>query len=109
VLLYHEWVTPRWDWTDEQLVTQALQDLERIEPGIGKYVEFTRVDRWSPAALRAVPGSHRTIAELDRLLDPADSVQLAGDYRGIQSVNGSIVTGETAARNLGRSLFRDRP
>ncbi|MFE2998608.1 protoporphyrinogen/coproporphyrinogen oxidase [Nocardia sp. NPDC059246] len=108
VLLYHEWVTPRWDWTDEQLVAQALKDLERIEPGIGGHVEFTQVDRWNPAALRAVPGSHRTIAELDRLLDPADPVQLAGDYRGMQSVNGSIVTGETAARNLGRSLFRGR-
>jgi protoporphyrinogen/coproporphyrinogen III oxidase len=85
-------------------VAALLPHLERVEPGIGELIEFADVSRWSPAALNAVPGTHRTIAEIERLTDARDPIQLAGDYRRMPSVNGSIVSGESAASRIADTL-----
>jgi len=104
VLLYHEWATPRLGLSDDELVDSVLSSLETIEPGISKNVEFSQVTRWIPGALKSTQGTHQQIARLNRLIDPNDRVQLAGDYLGMPSVNGSIVSGNAAARRLGATL-----
>ncbi|HWF56091.1 MAG TPA: FAD-dependent oxidoreductase [Solirubrobacteraceae bacterium] len=103
-LLYHEWVTPRLSLSDDELISEVLGDLDRIVPGIAGDVEFAQLTRWAPAALLGDPGTHRLIAEIDRLIDPGDRVQLAGDYLSIPSIEGSVVTGEAAARRLAGAL-----
>jgi hypothetical protein len=57
-----------------------------------------------PGAVKSTHGTHRLIARLDRLIDPRDRVQLAGDYLAMPSVNGSIVSGEVAAQRLKAAL-----
>jgi oxygen-dependent protoporphyrinogen oxidase len=100
LLMYHEWVSARSDWSDDQIIAAALTALEQVEPGISALVELTDLTRWTPGSLKTVPGTHRTIARIDHLLDPADPIQLAGDYRTVPSINGSVVSGEIAARRL---------
>jgi oxygen-dependent protoporphyrinogen oxidase len=107
-LLYHEWVTPRMDLSDDELISEVLGDLDRVVPGIADDVEFAQITRWAPAALLGDPGTHKLIAEVDRLIDPTDRVQLAGDFLSIPSIEGSIVTGEAAARRLGGALSSAR-
>lgn len=103
-LLYHEWVTPRLELSDEELLEELLPDLDRLVPGITEMIEFFEITRWTPGALRCVPGSHRRVAELVERLDPSDRVQLAGDYLTIPSINGSVVSGEAAAKRLAGAL-----
>jgi oxygen-dependent protoporphyrinogen oxidase len=104
VLLYHEWVTPRLSLSDDELISEVLTDLERVVPGITEDIEFAQVTRWTPGALMGDTGTHKLIAEIDRRIDPRDRVQLAGDYLSIPSIEGSIVTGEDAARRLAGAL-----
>jgi oxygen-dependent protoporphyrinogen oxidase len=104
VLLYHEWVTPRMDLSDDDLLNEVLRDVDKVVPGIADMVEFAQVTRWQPAALLGDPGTHKLIAEIDRTIDPEERVQLAGDFMSIPSIEGSIVTGEAAARRLAGAL-----
>lgn len=104
VLLYHEWATPRLGLSDEKFLEAVLPSLERIEPGISDNIEFAEITRWTPGALKVTHGTHKLIAEIDRLIDPSDHVQLAGDYLGMPSINGSIVSGEVAAQRLGAAF-----
>jgi protoporphyrinogen/coproporphyrinogen III oxidase len=104
VLLYHEWVTPRLSNSDDDLISEVLGDLDRVVPGIADEVEFAEITRWQPAALLGDPGTHKLIAEVDRLIDPDDRVALAGDFLSIPSIEGSIVTGEAAAKRLAGAL-----
>jgi protoporphyrinogen/coproporphyrinogen III oxidase len=101
---YHEWSTPRLHYTDEQLLAEMLPALEQIVPGLTDSIEFAQITRWTPGALRSHPGQHRLIAEIDATIDPHERVQLAGDYLTIPSINGSVITGETAARRLTRAI-----
>jgi protoporphyrinogen/coproporphyrinogen III oxidase len=104
VLPYHEWVTPRLELSDDQLLAEVLPDLERVEPGITDLIEFAEITRWTPGALKLTCGTQRAIAEINRLIDPCDRVQLAGDYVSMPSVNGSVVSGEAAAGRLAAAL-----
>jgi oxygen-dependent protoporphyrinogen oxidase len=81
-----------------------LPGLDRVVPGIADEIEFAEITRWQPAALRSEPGMHKLIAELDRRLDNGHRIQLAGDFLSIPSINGSVVSGETAARRLATVL-----
>lgn len=103
-LFYDDWVTPRLALSDEELLEAALVALEPVVGPIAERIEFYEVTRWSPGALRSEHGTHKLIAELDRRLERAGRVQLAGDYLSIPSINGSVVSGEAAARRLAREV-----
>jgi oxygen-dependent protoporphyrinogen oxidase len=103
-LLYHEWVSSRMELSDDELLADVLPELERLVPGLAEIVEDVEVTRWQPAALRSEPGMHRVIASIDGALDNGHRIQLAGDYLSIPSINGSVVSGENAARRLAAAL-----
>jgi oxygen-dependent protoporphyrinogen oxidase len=106
VLLYHEWVSPRLGRTDDELLSELLPDLDRLVPGVADAIEFAEITRWTPGAPRAVPGTHRLMAEIVARTGPGQRVQLAGDYLSIPSINGSVLSGEAAARRLEATLGR---
>jgi oxygen-dependent protoporphyrinogen oxidase len=103
-LFYHEWTTPRLAFSDDELLSEMVPGLDRVVPGIADQIEFAEITRWAPAALRSEPGMHKLMAELDRRLDNGHRIQLAGDFLSIPSINGSVVSGETAARRLAATL-----
>jgi protoporphyrinogen oxidase len=85
-------------------VLGASYKLDRVVPGIADHIEFAQVTRWTPGALRNERGTHRLIAELHDRMDDTHRVQLAGDYLSVPSINGSVVTGEAAARRLSHAI-----
>jgi len=103
-LFYHEWSTPRLGLSDDELLEQMLPALDHVVPGVASQIEFAEITRWAPAALRSEPGMHKVIASIDSWLDNGHRIQLAGDYLSIPSINGSVVSGETAARRLAAAL-----
>jgi oxygen-dependent protoporphyrinogen oxidase len=100
LMLHHDWATARLERSDDKLLAEILEDLERIMPGVREQVQFAEVNRWCPVAVSARPGMQRAIADLDRAIDPESRVQLAGDYLTIPGLEGSTVSGEAAAARL---------
>ena len=101
---YDDWSTPRLERSDEELRGEMLPMLELVLPGVTGTIEFVRIKRWAPSNVRSRPGTHRLVAELDAAVDPADRVQLAGDYLGFPSANGCAISGEVAAHRLALAL-----
>jgi oxygen-dependent protoporphyrinogen oxidase len=107
VLLHHDWVTERAAWSDEQLLAEVLPQLEHAVPGVGDLVEFAEVTRWDRAGLAGEVGSQRRVAAIAAAIDPADRVQLAGEYLTIPGLEGSVVTAEQAAGRLTGAIAGD--
>ena len=91
---------------DDELLAEMLRHMDAVVPGFSGEVEFAQLERWDAAANSRSVGFYRTVAELRRLMDPEDVVQLAGDYLGNPSTNGSAESGERAAAALGNRLRR---
>jgi protoporphyrinogen/coproporphyrinogen III oxidase len=100
----HEWSRERMHNTDEQLLGELLEGLERFVPGVSELVEFFYIDRWQPVVMCCPHGIYRDLAGLRARIDPDDPIQLAGDYFGYGSTNRCAITGEQAAERLARSL-----
>jgi oxygen-dependent protoporphyrinogen oxidase len=104
VLLYDQWVKAHMDDSDDQIIEAVLPALDHVVPGIADMVQFAEVTRWPIGAVHTVPGVHQRMGEIDRLCDPTHRVQLAGDFLSLPSINGSVVTGETAATRLAAAI-----
>ena len=100
----NDWCAQRTGRTDDELVAEMLPKIESVVPGISAEVEFTRIDRWEPCTPVPVTGMHELTAELEAVTDPADPVQLAGDFTTYATVNGCVVSGERAAARLSSTL-----
>jgi oxygen-dependent protoporphyrinogen oxidase len=96
-----EWSAKNFDLDDDALMAKILPAMDRVVPGLESITEFVNVERWRLSTLRSRPGVHRTIAELTHLLDPADPVQLAGDYFGPPNLESCVLSAEAAVRNIG--------
>jgi oxygen-dependent protoporphyrinogen oxidase len=99
-----DWCRPRQSVGDEQVIAEATALVERVYPGVVGTAEFAALDRWAPSIPVSRPGFHRLSAELHRLSDPREPVQLAGDFASIATVNACVVSGEAAARRLGSTV-----
>jgi len=107
-LLYHEWCEDNAALSDDEVVERVLPHVERVLPGITGAIRFTQVNRWRPATLRSVPGMYRLIDQVQSRLDSTHRVQVAGDFLGVPGINGSVLTGQSAARRLAKALSGDR-
>ena len=102
--LTNDWCGPRRDRSDEELLAEVVPKVERLLPGFAEDIEFSEIDRWEPCTPVSISGVHALIAELDRLADPDDPIQLAGDYTSFATVNGCVVSGESAAGRLAAAI-----
>jgi protoporphyrinogen/coproporphyrinogen III oxidase len=102
--LTNDWCAPRRRLSDAELLAEVMPKVESLLPGISETVEFTEIDRWEPCTPLSVAGIHALIAELGRLSEPADPVQLAGDFTTYATVNACVISGEFAAARLSHSL-----
>lgn len=84
---------------DEAVVHSVVRDVEAIYPGSARLVRWHRVYRWPLACSQLRPGDVRNRAALRRALPHGGPVFLAGDYlTSSSSIEGSLVSGQTAAR-----------
>ena len=100
----HEWGEARLAWSDERILDQMIQSIEKIIPGVSKSVEVRNLERWKPALYMSKVGSYKAMAALKQSLDPASRVKLAGDYFSFTSTNASAMSGDAAARQVMRRL-----
>jgi oxygen-dependent protoporphyrinogen oxidase len=101
----HEWSLARRDSSDEVVVKEMLESLDKVLPGVGADVEMTHLDRWDPAVVRSYPGMYARVGAFAARIDTGARVQLAGDYLTASSTNGCAVSGELAAQRLLRGAL----
>jgi protoporphyrinogen/coproporphyrinogen III oxidase len=88
----------------ETLEKELLAEIDRLWPGFGRSVEFTRVFRHRYGAPRFDVGAYRALASFARV--QADrraagrQLAFAGDYRVHPSLEGAVRSGERAAAEL---------
>jgi len=95
-----DWSKDRWDHADDELVGTTCDLIDRLLPGWADDVETSLVTRWDPALVASRPGTYRDLAAFQARCDPADPIQLAGDYLARSSVNAAVRSGELAAKRL---------
>jgi len=103
-LLYHEWCEANAGLSDDEIVEAILPDVEHLVPGISDAILFTQVKVWHPATPRSVHGMYRSMAKIQSAIDPSHRVQLGGDFLGVPGINGSMLTGQAAARRLAGAM-----
>ena len=86
--------------TEDQILAEALPELERYFPGIDRGIEFTHFHRWAQAEPRSPIGRSRDLQQYRQLWHPGMKVILAGDYMGIPCTEGAAESGNWAATAL---------
>jgi protoporphyrinogen oxidase len=88
----------------ETLEKELLAEIDRIWPGFGRSVDFTRVFRHRYGAPRFDVGAYRALARFERVQGDRRAagrrLEFAGDYRVHPSLEGAVRSGERAAAEL---------
>jgi protoporphyrinogen oxidase len=88
----------------ETLEKELLAEIDRLWPGFGRSVDFTRVFRHRHGAPRFDVGAYRALAQFDRVQADRRAagrrLEFAGDYRVHPSLEGMVRSGENAAAAL---------
>ncbi len=101
----HEWGEARLDWSDDRILDEMIQSIEKIIPGVSKKVEVRNLERWKPALFMSKVGSYKAMASLKASWDPASRVKFAGDYFSFTSTNASAMSGDDAAQQVLQRLI----
>jgi protoporphyrinogen oxidase len=88
----------------ETLEKELLAEADRVWPGFGRSIDFTRVFRHRYGAPRFDVGAYRALARFDRVQADRRAagrrLEFAGDYRVHPSLEGMVRSGECAADRL---------
>jgi oxygen-dependent protoporphyrinogen oxidase len=88
----------------ETLEKELLAEVDRVWPGLGRSIEFTRVFRHAYGAPRFDVGAYRALARFARVQADRRAagrrLAFAGDYRIHPSLEGAVRSGERAAAEL---------
>lgn len=96
----NEWAVEHMELDDETLTERALAEAEKVLPGLGRDVEFSRVNRWFPVLVYSHPGLYRELGRFHAARDRRSRIHLAGSYNSSGNVNTATTAGERAAREL---------
>lgn len=86
--------------SDADLIQLGQEFVERLFPELRGHRDLAHITRWPMAIPNPAPGVYRDLHEMKQRLDPADRVQLAGDYFTCTGQNSAIYYGKRAALNL---------
>lgn len=89
-----------WNLGDDALIKETAVAVERIMPELSGHLEMSHVTRWTDGLTNPVLGIYRAMQKVNQTVDPADRVQLAGDYRSTAGQNSAVAWGNNVARNL---------
>ena len=90
-----------WEQPDDRVTEAVLGELERVFPGAGSGLLFSRVYRWEFGALQLPPGTlRRQIAARDALESALPRVAFAGDGLQKSSLEMGFRTGVAAAEKV---------
>lgn len=100
----NEWAVDHMDLDDDRVLAAILPDAEKAIPGLGKDIEFVKVNRWNPVLVYSHPGLYKKLGAFHAARDRDSRIHLAGSYNSSGNVNTATVAGERAARELTAAL-----
>jgi oxygen-dependent protoporphyrinogen oxidase len=109
LFMMNQWAVDHMDATDDQILSDVLPEVEKVLPGIGNDIEFTRVNRWYPVLVYSHPGLYKKLGRFHAARDRDSRIHLAGSYNSSGNVNTATTAGERAARELLQALERTVP
>lgn len=89
-----------WSLDDAALIAQTSAIVEKLLPELAGQLEMSQVTRWSPGLTNPNLGIYKAMQKVNRAVDPADRVQLVGDYRSTAGQNSAVAWGNNVARDL---------
>jgi oxygen-dependent protoporphyrinogen oxidase len=109
LFMMNQWAVDHMDATDDQILSDVLPEVEKVLPGIGNDIEFTRVNRWYPVLVYSHPGLYKKLGRFHAARDRNSRIHLAGSYNSSGNVNTATTAGERAARELLQALEHTVP
>ena len=109
LFMMNQWAVDHMDATDDQILSDVLPEVEKVLPGIGNDIEFTRVNRWYPVLVYSHPGLYKKLGRFHAARDRNSRIHLAGSYNSSGNVNTATTAGERAVRELLQALERTVP
>lgn len=104
LFMLNQWAVDHMDAADEEVLGAVLPELEKVLPGAGADIEFTRVNRWFPVLVYSHPGLYSKLGRFHAGRDLSSRIHLAGSYNSSGNVNTATTAGERAARELLQAL-----
>jgi protoporphyrinogen/coproporphyrinogen III oxidase len=104
LFMMNQWAVDRMEATDEQILADALHEVDKVLPGIRNDIEFTRINRWYPVLVYSHPGLYKKLGRFHATRDRSSRIHLAGSYNSSGNVNTATTAGERAARELLQAL-----
>jgi oxygen-dependent protoporphyrinogen oxidase len=104
LFMMNQWAVDHMEATDEEILADVLPDAEKVIPGLGADIEFSRVNRWFPVLVYSHPGLYKELGRFHASRDLTSRIHLAGSYNSSGNVNTATTAGERAARELLRAL-----
>lgn len=98
------WAEDRMDADDDEILAAALDELDKVLPGVRADVGFSRINRWFPVLVYSHPGLYRKLGQFHAARDRSSRIHLAGSYNSSGNVNTATTAGERAARELLQAL-----
>lgn len=90
---------------DAAFIKIAADFIAQVFPELPAGPDMTEISRWPLAIPNPAPGIYKAIHQMKQRINPADPIQLAGDYFTCTGQNSAIYWGRKAAENvLGRRL-----
>lgn len=106
LFMMNQWAIDHMDATDDEILADALREAEKVLPGLGADIEFTRVNRWYPVLVYSHPGLYKELGAFHASRDLNSRIHLAGSYNSSGNVNTATTAGERAARELLSAIRR---
>jgi oxygen-dependent protoporphyrinogen oxidase len=89
-----------WALSDEALVKETAGIVEKYMPELAGQLEMSHVTRWPLGLTSPGHGIYKAMQAVNESDDPADRVQLTGDFRSTAGQNSAVAWGNNIARNL---------
>ncbi|HEY3605475.1 MAG TPA: NAD(P)/FAD-dependent oxidoreductase [Sporichthyaceae bacterium] len=100
LFVMNQWALDRMDASDDEVLADALAELDKVLPGVRSDVEFSRINRWYPVLVYSHPGLYAKLGRFHAGRDLTSRIHLAGSYNSSGNVNTATTAGERAAREL---------
>jgi oxygen-dependent protoporphyrinogen oxidase len=93
-----------WALSDEALAKETSGIIEKYMPELAGQLEMWHVSRWPLGLTSPNQGIYKAMQAVNESDDPADRVQLTGDFRSTAGQNSAVAWGNNIARNLIKNL-----
>lgn len=97
-----------WNLVEDALIVETSATVEKLLPELAGSLSMSHVSRWPQGLTNPSPGIYKAMRKMNQATNPADRVQLVGDYRSTAGQNSAVAWGNNIARDLIEHYRKER-